>query len=358
MTSPPTHAGDSHAGHTGAPKSCAKCGVDCTSIARVKDERGRYFCKACYDKAIAAMASRIIETAPVMRGESGPAAEMPVSVAPPTTPSRDSLDEPVDLLGDEVAPEATSREPATYALAVPEKPKHIEPMRDCPSCNREMRERDALCPHCGFNTVLNVEADEDLPMVTAVFKSGKACCGKCGYCIENLGTFKCPECGSPNRIPRRSAWDQEDSDKIARMQFIRPGIYLAVGIVGYGVIAILEKSIGAFLGMLIIYAVSLPAVIGAFLACSFLWLGFNDRLRNVVWKLVGITALTFLPLFFFSGTTWFIPMVLAGLTFSTLIRAELDVDSGDAWLVGLVVFIAQIGMFALTTWLLRVLNIL
>lgn len=69
MTSPPTHAGDSHAGNAGAGKSCAvKCGVDCTSIGRVKDERGRYFCKACYDKAIAAMASRIIETAPHGRG--------------------------------------------------------------------------------------------------------------------------------------------------------------------------------------------------------------------------------------------------------------------------------------------------
>lgn len=61
-------------------------------------------------------------------------------------------------------------------------------------------------------------------------------------------------------------------------------------IVGYGVIAILEEDIAAFLGMLIIYAVSLPAVIGAFLACSFLWLGFNDRLRIVGWKLAGITC--------------------------------------------------------------------
>jgi len=316
----------------------------------VKDERGRYFCKACYDKAIAAMASKIIETAPVARGGSGLGVVMPpVTVARPTADTRDSLDEPVDLLSEAAAPEIEAHEPEIYALAEPEKPKHVEPMRDCPSCGREMRERDSLCPHCGFNTVLNVEAEDDLPTVTAVFKSGKACCGKCGYCIEKLGSLKCPECGSPNRIPRRSAWDQEDSEKIARMQIIRPGIYLAAGIVGYGVIAILEEDIASFLGMLIIYAVSLPAVIGAFLACSFLWLGFNDRLRIVVWKLAGITALTFLPLFFFNGA-WFIPMVLAGLTFSTLIRVELDVDQGDAWLVGLAVLIAQFAMFALVVW--------
>jgi len=319
-------------------------------MARVKDERGRYFCKACYDKAIAAMASKIIETAPPTRSESATKRAVPVANQSPATP--DAMDEPADLLSETAAPDPASRDVEIYALAEPEKPKHIETMRDCPSCAREMRERDSLCPHCGFNTVLNVEAEDDLPTVTAVFKSGKACCGKCGYCIEKLGSLKCPECGSPNRIPRRSAWEQEDSEKIARMQFIRPGIYLAVGIVGYGVIAILEKSIGAFLGMLIIYAVSLPAVIGAFLACSFLWLGFNDRLRNVVWKLAGITALTFLPLFFFEGT-WFIPMVLAGLTFSTLIRIELDVDQGDAWLVGLAVLIAQFAMFAAMVWFLR-----
>ena len=350
MTSPPTHAGDSHAGNAGAGKSCAKCGVDCTSIARVKDERGRYFCKACYDKAIAAMASRIIETAPHTRGEAATRISVPIARATPS--STDAMDEPAGLLNETAATDPASRDVEIYALAEPEKPKHIEPMRDCPSCAREMRERDSNCPHCGFNTVLNVEAEDDLPMVTAVFKSGKACCGKCGYCIENLGSLKCPECGSPNRIPRRSAWEQEDSEKIARMQFIRPGIYLAVGIVGYGVIAILEKSIGAFLGMLIIYAVSLPAVIGAFLACSFLWLGFNDRLRIVVWKLAGITALTFLPLFFFNGA-WFIPMVLAGLTFSTLIRIELDVDQGDAWLVGLAVLIAQFAMFAAVVWFMK-----
>lgn len=354
MTSPPTQSGESHAGNAGSPKSCAKCGVDCTSIARVKDERGRYFCKACYDKAIAAMASRIIESAPAARGDAAARSAAPASVpvASQTPIGLDAMDEPADLLNEAATPEQAAHDVEIYALAEPERPKNHEPMRDCPSCGREMRERDSNCPHCGFNTVLNVEADEDLPTVTAVFKSGKACCGKCGYCIEKLGSLKCPECGSPNRIPRRSAWDQEDSEKIARTQIIRPGIYLAVGLVGYGIIAIMEKSIGAFLGMLIIYAVSLPAVIGAFLACSFLWLGFGDRLRNVIWKLAGITALTFLPLFFFEGS-WFIPMVLAGLTFSTLIRVELDVDQGDAWLVGLAVLIAQFAMFAAVVWFLK-----
>jgi hypothetical protein len=347
-----------------ATKPCARCGVDCTTLARVKDDKGRYFCRPCYDRAIAQMASRIVGTAP---GAGRPLAPGPIQApiqAPNRSPNRSTaghsgsdtnsdLDAPADLLGvaDEQPhfPEGRDApEPALdgiYELAVPEHTV-IVPTKECPSCAREMRERDSVCPHCGFNTILNQEADDELPTVTAVFKNGKACCGECGYNIENLGTTKCPECGSPNRIPRRSEWDQEDSDAIARTQIVRPGIYLAVGLAGFGILAAMREGTWEFVAYLALYLIGLPAVIGSFLLCSLLWLGFNDKLSLVAWKLTGIMALTSLVLFLFDDTgRLFIPLVLAGVTFTTLIRIELDVDSSDSFLVGLAALIAQFAAY-------------
>lgn len=336
----------SESSSSNANKACARCGVDCTNIPRVKDEKGRYFCRECYDRALQHMASRIVETAPTI-----PVAPVPTSEPP--SARRDDLDAPADILGvfeshdahteghDNLA--AVAETSGAYELAVPER-KVVIPTKVCPSCHREMREREAVCPHCGFNTILNRGADDALPTVTADFKGGKACCGKCGYPIEGLGSLTCPECGSPNRVPNRRHWDQEDSAAIRRKQIIRPGIYLGVGLIGFGVIAFLNHSVQDFFIYVVLYLLGLPAVIIAFLLCSLLWLGFNDRIAFVVWKLAGIMALTSLVPFWFQSVG-FAPLILSGVTFATLIRVELDVDQGDAWLVGLAALVAQFASY-------------
>jgi hypothetical protein len=297
-----------------ATKPCARCGVDCTSLPRVKDDKGRYFCRPCYDRALTQMASRIVDTAP--------------AISHPTV---------------EPEPDANASLGSGYALAIPERRTTLA-TKPCPSCNREIRQRDSVCPHCGYNVILGQEAQDARPTVTARFKDAKACCGSCGYCIENLGSLTCPECGSPNRIPHRRDWDREDSEAIARTQIIRPGIYLAIGVVGFALLAWMHHSLSDFVAYLILYAVGLPAVVIAFLLCSLLWLGFNDKLSILVWKLAGIMALTSVVLFGF-GSVGFLPLTLAGVTFATLIRIELDVDQSDAWLVGLAALVAQFGSY-------------
>lgn len=331
-----------------ANKPCARCGVDCTDRPRVKDEKGRYFCRECYDRALNQMASLIVETAPAV-----PIA--PKQTAAPATPG--DLDGPADLLGvvdshdghTEGHDNSAAVEAATgaYELATPDRQANI-PMKECPSCFREMRAREAVCPHCGFNTILNREADEALPTVTADFKDGKVHCGKCAYPIEGLGSLVCPECGSPNRVPNRRHWDAEDSAAIRRTQIIRPGVYVGIGLAGFGVLALLNHSATDFLMYLVLYLLGLPAVIGAFLLCSVIWLGFNDKLVFVVWKLAGIMALTSLAIFWIfwlMGTVFYVPLAVSGLIFASLIRIELDVDQGDAWLVALAALVAQFGSY-------------
>lgn len=356
MNQPPHH---NHSDPMGATKPCARCGVDCTSIPRVKDDKGRYFCRACYDRAIAQMASQIIQTAPVLPRQEHS------SSAPhhDDHDDHDDLDQPADILGtiDSHDAHIEGRDGArplsdeTYELAIPEHVR-VVPTKDCPSCAKEIREADTTCRHCGFNMILNQEADEALPVVTATFTKGNPHCGSCGYSLLNLGSTTCPECGSPNRIPNRSHWDQEDSDAIARRQVVRPGVYLGIGLVGFIVLAFIERDPVIFFSCLVVYAINLPAVIGAFFACCFLWLGFNDSAKLVVWKLAGILALTSLVLFSFSllaGGVGIIPLIIVGFVFTGLLYVELDVDQSDAWLMGLGLLIAQVGTSAIIAAVLR-----
>lgn len=93
-------------------KRCVHCGDDCSGKPRVKDPRGRYYCKGCYDTLEAARAA-----------------------APATTG-----DAPIDLLPIEPPPRPTASPPP-------------RPRRHCPACRQPIEPHALACIGCGQDLV-------------------------------------------------------------------------------------------------------------------------------------------------------------------------------------------------------------
>ena len=97
---------------SGTAKVCVVCGDDCASKPRTKDNRGRYYCKGCYDKATAA------------RPKPSPALVLPDA----------PIAEPAHFLD-----ELVSAAPPPVA-SIP-----------CAQCGYAVRQGSFICTHCGFN---------------------------------------------------------------------------------------------------------------------------------------------------------------------------------------------------------------
>ena len=103
-------------------KVCVLCGEDCSQRPRVKDRRGRYYCRPCYDKAKEAVDARkaLEETPPdpELRAEPEPEPEL----------------EPV---------------PDPEAWMVPLEGE-AAPAVGCPACGRRMDKGAVICTNCGY----------------------------------------------------------------------------------------------------------------------------------------------------------------------------------------------------------------
>jgi hypothetical protein len=97
---------------TEATKACAACGADVTAAPRVKDAKGRYFCRECAAKKQAALAKKVSGTA---------GAAAPAAAGDPDIMSK--------LVDDSIAKGAVS----------------------CPACRRPWKEGAVICTGCGFN---------------------------------------------------------------------------------------------------------------------------------------------------------------------------------------------------------------
>lgn len=98
-------------------KICVICGADCSLRPRIKDPKGRYYCKQCHDLA-------------------GRRSHQQAATSPPAEPTLD----PYVLAGlaEPAEPDATAAEPATGAPT-------------CPSCERPLQPGAKVCVTCGIN---------------------------------------------------------------------------------------------------------------------------------------------------------------------------------------------------------------
>jgi len=125
-----------------AGKTCRRCGVDCSKLPRVKDDRGRYYCKPCYEAARREKVRRDAARA-ALAAEPEPAAvdDEPVDVEPIDTAEEDSRTT-------EIALEADSFAIGDWSEA----PLQLETVEEtCPGCGGAMAASAVVCLGCGFN---------------------------------------------------------------------------------------------------------------------------------------------------------------------------------------------------------------
>jgi uncharacterized membrane protein len=101
-------------------KPCSICGIDCAGKPRVKDPKGHYICKDCFEKA---KETRKALTSPP-----------PASSTPSTASAAPALDDNSFLLnlGDKNAAGMTGTKP-------------------CPECGRALNANAVICVGCGYN---------------------------------------------------------------------------------------------------------------------------------------------------------------------------------------------------------------
>lgn len=144
-------------------KVCIVCGQDCAGRPRVKDPRGRYYCRECYDRAARKQRAK---------------REAQRAAAPPPPPPPAPLDEPV---GAELIPqdedadlglfgELSSLEKEAAAAQVQQYP--------CPSCGNPIPAGAVLCMRCGYNRQLGARMES--PGAAPVASGGGAAVGALG----------------------------------------------------------------------------------------------------------------------------------------------------------------------------------
>ncbi len=125
-------------------KICRVCGVDCSNKPRTKDSKGRYYCKACYEKVLRAKKAKAAQQ---KQEESGHAASGPPSAEP--QPARAPAPAPDGRPKFEGSLLDAGPEDETFELD--ELIPGGEPPKLCHDCGAEVPFDSVICTSCGFN---------------------------------------------------------------------------------------------------------------------------------------------------------------------------------------------------------------
>jgi uncharacterized Zn finger protein (UPF0148 family) len=117
-------------------KRCRKCGSDLLHRPRVKDNRGRYYCKPCYETALAAKREKAAAEQRSMRA----AATTPSEESPAAEP--EAIAEILPDEGDVSRYDALLDVESSAALPAPV---------TCPSCGRGLATDAVICTACGYD---------------------------------------------------------------------------------------------------------------------------------------------------------------------------------------------------------------
>ncbi len=273
-----------------AAKLCVRCGVDCSNRPRVKDAQGRYVCRVCLDAK---------------------AAPAPIPVA------------------DDALPIGLVEEPA----AAPAGPQI------CPSCGSSIPHGGAICVQCGFDVRKGAKlgTDRGQPQEQSPIPPKNGKCGKCGYSIKGLKEPRCPECGTV--IGRMSDRERRrrDNAQTVKWSYLKPLIQIAAGVGGGALLCLVKGEPVDALRYAVTYAVLLPFTEIVFVACCFLWLGFDSTLHLILLRIAGVQALVclvatvadFLPFGYLVGG------VIKLIAYIGILSESMELDFQDAVLVGI-----------------------
>ena len=299
-------------------KICGICAEDCSDRPRVKDQKGRYFCKACVD------------------------ARTNQRTAEQTVPS--AGDEPFEL-DDGDAFQIAEEEPGARPLPI-DLLDQTEPVRGCPICLKSMPKGAKICVSCGYDAVKGIQSSTLVEKAASKKKRGKRgyLCAKCGYDLEGVPEPVCPECGTRVNLSRRDRLRQEAAAEVYHNEWKKPLIWLAVGVLGMSIVYLASGVPSAIL----IYAALLTVqiIIGYIVLwmCSSFLGDIGTPLLNLT-RLAGIYAMVDLVGFFLGFIpVLLIPFVIKLGVYVGLFCSAFDTDWQDAIIV---IFLTGLAKFAI-----------
>lgn len=209
-------------------------------------------------------------------------------------------------------------------------------------------------PH---DDIIPFEKPETAPTPAPVARSGAAVreaqkpagpelrCPSCGYSMKGLRSLRCPECGKA--VSASAIGKTKDAGVDAQRNEMRHlTIMLLVGLAGSIGLMLAMRGWEGAVGYLIVYAISVPAGLAAYFICCLLWVGFDEPMPIVAYKLAAIYAvvdllshgLSFVPVL----NMGLLRLAIVGAAYIGLLMSQLDLDQGDAIGVAIATFIMKV----------------
>lgn len=283
-------------------KVCGICGEDCSAKPRVKDRRGRYFCKSCAMERAA-------------RGD--------------------------DRAGTPNAGRSDARpESATLPIEILEQARE---QKGCPVCMRTLPVGARICVSCGYDVKRGIQSSTLIEKTAGRGRNRKKrayLCETCGYDLEGLPEPVCPECGTRVNTSRRARADRQFKAQLLHEEFAKPAVWFAIGFTIVGVsLAVRGEPLG-FIAYAALLALQLPFMLVGLWICQKTFLGdIGTPLFNLV-RLAGAVALgsavdQIVPLRFFFLTPGLI-------VFWAVLMDLFEIDLHDAFMAGIVMGVLKI----------------
>lgn len=214
-------------------KTCIVCKQDCTAKPRIKDSQGRYCCKDCADRKLAAKAPA--------------ASAVPAAVA--DVPEDEPLSS-LDLLAEEAKATGNIASDRVIDLSPP----------DPDLLPAEKRGKVPNLRHSGLDT--------------SRLKPGN--CAKCGYDLKGLESLRCPECGAICRPKDKLDYLREDSRRLVRNTWLAPIIIIAACLIFSFIILLGSKaSLGDFILIYLSCVINIPVGLLALWLCTLMFLDID-----------------------------------------------------------------------------------
>lgn len=301
-------------------KVCVKCNQDVSKKPRVKDPQGRYLCEPCFAATQAAPAK---PAAPAPAAQSKPASKPVPKPAPKPqddNPLLDVLDTGEGEGGDMVLPEGYDPSLALAAAnAKPEAPvRAFQPKPQDGKGKKGKAAPEFKCRHCGYN-------------------------------MAGAMSMRCPECGKMNMEPKNDVL-ADTAREVRRATYMRPLLMIGIGLPLSAVILFATgATVGDWVQLYANYVVTIVLALIAFAACCATFLGYDAPWHLTILRILGVFAVVAcidavflgadLHRFPFMGL---IRLAIVGGTLMTLFTTELDLESPDNYIMGLIIFVMKL----------------
>lgn len=167
-------------------------------------------------------------------------------------------------------------------------------------------------------------------------------CSECGYSLEGLETTLCPECGHENKPVRKpkSQILEEESRRIARLEYVKPAVTLAAGVLIVVAILLLGRPWLTAVGW--VGGLPVRVIIGtlAYFLCCLWFFGFDAPWRLTALRLAATYAISDIPIAIIRSIGFNAAMPLAYVIAMAICVVMFiwlfELDPSDAWLLVMV----------------------